>query len=92
MSIESYWVRTQHEGPGSNLDQCFFSFLSELLVIMAFLGDFVFQKLQNKHNLPLRQIAGRPSVQVGSARIGNWRVFFEFIDGDAYIVDYDDYH
>jgi proteic killer suppression protein len=23
---------------------------------------------------------------------GNWRVFFRFIDGDAYIVDYDDYH
>jgi len=23
---------------------------------------------------------------------GNWRVFFEFIEGDAYIVDYDDYH
>ncbi len=23
---------------------------------------------------------------------GNWRIFFEFIDGDAYIVDYDDSH
>ncbi|MBW1677321.1 MAG: type II toxin-antitoxin system RelE/ParE family toxin [Deltaproteobacteria bacterium] len=23
---------------------------------------------------------------------GNWRVFFEFFDGDAYAVDYDDYH
>jgi len=23
---------------------------------------------------------------------GNWRIFFEFIEGDAYIVDYDDYH
>lgn len=23
---------------------------------------------------------------------GNWRMFFEFINGDAYIVDYDDYH
>ena len=23
---------------------------------------------------------------------GNWRIFFEFIDGDADIVDYDDYH
>jgi proteic killer suppression protein len=23
---------------------------------------------------------------------GNWRVFFRFIDGDAYIVGYDDYH
>ena len=23
---------------------------------------------------------------------GNWRLFFEFRDGDAYIVDYGDYH
>lgn len=23
---------------------------------------------------------------------GNWRIFFEFIEGDAFIVDYDDYH
>jgi toxin HigB-1 len=23
---------------------------------------------------------------------GNWRIFFQFIDGDAYVVDYDDYH
>lgn len=23
---------------------------------------------------------------------GNWRVFLEFVNGDAYIVDYDDYH
>ncbi len=23
---------------------------------------------------------------------GNWRVTFQFVDGDAYIVDYKDYH
>ncbi|MCA1785504.1 MAG: type II toxin-antitoxin system RelE/ParE family toxin [Desulfobacteraceae bacterium] len=23
---------------------------------------------------------------------GNWRIFFQFIDGDVYVVDYDDYH
>jgi proteic killer suppression protein len=23
---------------------------------------------------------------------GNWRISFEFIEGDAYIVNYDDYH
>jgi proteic killer suppression protein len=31
---------------------------------------------------------GQYSVRVS----GNWRVIFEFEDGDAYIVDYDDYH
>jgi proteic killer suppression protein len=23
---------------------------------------------------------------------GNWRVTFEFIDGNAYVLDYEDYH
>jgi toxin HigB-1 len=23
---------------------------------------------------------------------GNWGIFFQFTDGDAYVVDYDDYH
>ena len=23
---------------------------------------------------------------------GNWRIFFAFVDGDAYVIDYDDYH
>ena len=35
-----------------------------------------------------RDKEGLYSVRVS----GNWRVFFEFRDGDAYIVDYDDYH
>jgi len=31
---------------------------------------------------------GRCSVRVN----GNWRVTFEFRDGHAYILDYEDYH
>ena len=23
---------------------------------------------------------------------GNWRITFEFIDGDAYVLNYEDYH
>ncbi|WP_240624361.1 type II toxin-antitoxin system RelE/ParE family toxin [Chromatocurvus halotolerans] len=23
---------------------------------------------------------------------GNWRLFFEFRDGNVYLLDYDDYH
>lgn len=33
-------------------------------------------------------LIGQLSVRVS----GNWRIFFKFIDGDAYIVNYDDYH
>lgn len=32
--------------------------------------------------------AGRWSIWVN----GNWRVTFEFRDGDVYILDYEDYH
>ena len=38
---------------------------------------------------PLKgQEKGRWSVWV----IGNWRVTFEFRDGQAYVLDYEDYH
>lgn len=38
---------------------------------------------------PLKgKLKGRWSVSVS----GNWRVTFEFRDGNAYILDYEDYH
>jgi toxin HigB-1 len=38
---------------------------------------------------PLRgQDAGRWSIWVN----GNWRVTFEFREGDVFILDYEDYH
>jgi proteic killer suppression protein len=32
--------------------------------------------------------SGRWSIWVN----GNWRLSFEFVDGDAYVLDYEDYH
>jgi proteic killer suppression protein len=40
----------------------------------------------------LHQLKGDKEGQYSVRVSGNWRVFFEFIDGDAYIVDYADYH
>jgi len=38
---------------------------------------------------PLKgRMAGRWSITVN----GNWRVTFEFRDGNAYVLDYEDYH
>lgn len=38
---------------------------------------------------PLKGIdKGRWSIMVN----GNWRITFEFINGDAYVLDYEDYH
>jgi proteic killer suppression protein len=40
----------------------------------------------------LHKLSGDKKGQYSVHVSGNWRVYFEFIDGDAYIVDYDDYH
>ena len=38
---------------------------------------------------PLKgELQGRWSISVN----GNWRVTFEFKDGNAYVLDYEDYH
>jgi proteic killer suppression protein len=34
------------------------------------------------------RVTGRWSIKVN----GNWRVTFEFREGNAYVVDYEDYH
>ena len=39
-------------------------------------------------NLGRGSLVGQYAVKVS----GNWRVFFEFVNGDAYVVDYDDYN
>ncbi len=39
------------------------------------------------HSLKGQQ-KGRWSIEVN----GNWRLTFEFEDGNAYVVDYEDYH
>lgn len=40
----------------------------------------------------LHKLSGDKKGQFSVRVSGNWRVFFEFIDGDAYVVDYDNYH
>ncbi len=40
----------------------------------------------------LHKLTGDKKGQYAVKVSGNWRVFFEFFDGDAYVVDYDDYH
>ena len=40
----------------------------------------------------LHQLIGDKKDQFSVEVSENWRVFFEFFNGDAYIVSYDDYH
>ena len=47
---------------------------------MNYPGSFLHQLSGDKEGLHAVKVSG------------NWRVFFRFFDGDAYDVDYDDYH
>jgi proteic killer suppression protein len=40
----------------------------------------------------LHKLAGDRKDQYVVKVSWNWRVFFEFINGNAYVVDYGDYH
>ena len=40
----------------------------------------------------LHQLSGDKKGQYAVKVSDNWRIFFEFIEGEAYVVDYDDYH
>ncbi len=47
---------------------------------------------QNYPGSALHKLSGDKKGLYAVKVSGNWRIFFEFIEGDAYIVDYDDYH
>ncbi|VEN74959.1 Endoribonuclease HigB [Candidatus Desulfarcum epimagneticum] len=40
----------------------------------------------------LHKLSGKLKNQFSVRVSKNWRIFFKFMDGDAYVVDYDDYH
>ena len=40
----------------------------------------------------LHQLKGRAKYRWSIWVSGNWRLTFEFRDGDVYILDYEDYH
>ena len=40
----------------------------------------------------LHKLVGDKKGQYAVRVSGNWRIFFEFVNGNTYIVDYGDYH
>ena len=46
----------------------------------------------NLPNWRLHPLKGRQSGRWSVTVNGNWRLTFEFRDGDAYVLDYEDYH
>ncbi|SHE23113.1 HigB toxin protein [methanotrophic endosymbiont of Bathymodiolus puteoserpentis (Logatchev)] len=59
---------------------------------LAFLDAAVFIEDMAKPGYNLHELIGNLKGRWSIVVSGNWRITFEFKDGDAYIVDYEDYH
>ncbi len=46
----------------------------------------------NKPGYRLHELKGKFKGYWAINVSGNWRIVFKFIDGDAYVVNYEDYH
>ena len=65
---------------------------SKLRLILGRLNASVTPKDMDLPGLHLHQLIGGRS-ETWSVRVsGNWRVTFRFIEGDAEVVNYEDYH
>ncbi|MBN2804426.1 MAG: type II toxin-antitoxin system RelE/ParE family toxin [Deltaproteobacteria bacterium] len=63
--------------------------LSRILDRLNAASDIIDMNYPGSH---LHKLSGKLKDQYSVRVSGNWRIFFEFENGDAYIVDYDDYH
>lgn len=69
-----------------------FKHRSRLRMQLAMLNAAAQVEDMNKPGWNLHQLKGR-STGFWSIKVsGNWRVTFRFAEGDAYIVNYEDYH
>ena len=65
---------------------------AKLRLILGRLNASVTPKDMDLPGLYLHQLSGRRS-EIWSVRVsGNWRCTFRFVEGDAEIVNYEDYH
>jgi len=65
---------------------------SKLRLILGRLNASVNAQDMNLPGLYLHSLKGDKAVSWSVRVSGNWRVTFRFIDGDAEIVNYEDYH
>jgi toxin HigB-1 len=66
--------------------------VQRLRILMAALDTSQSIRDMNIPGFRLHQVKGRRSGVWSVSVSGNWRVTFEFRDGQAYILDYEDYH
>jgi len=59
---------------------------------LAFLDAADSVEDMNKPGYRLHELVGKQKRRWAINVSGNWRITFEFVEGDAYIVNYEDYH
>jgi len=59
---------------------------------LAFLDAADSVEDMDKPGYRLHELAGKQKGRWSISVSGNWRVTFEFLEGDAHIVNYEDYH
>lgn len=63
-----------------------------LRLVLGRLNAATSAKDMDLHGLRLHQLSGQRRYTWSVTVSGNWRVTFRFEDGDAEVVDYEDYH
>lgn len=66
--------------------------VEKLRLQLAMLDVSVTVDDMNKPNWNLHELKGNRSNTFAISVSGNWRITFRFENGDAYIVNYEDYH
>jgi proteic killer suppression protein len=66
--------------------------VNKLKLILAMLNAADDVTDMNAPALKFHQLTGNRKGTYSVNVNGNWRVTFQFIDGNAYILDYEDYH
>ncbi|WP_298912466.1 type II toxin-antitoxin system RelE/ParE family toxin [uncultured Algimonas sp.] len=83
--LKQFWTRGRTQG----LQQTHVSRITEQMNALDVAVDVQDMNIPGYSLHPLSgRDKGRWSIRVNK----NWRLTFEFIDGDVYILDYEDYH
>lgn len=65
---------------------------NRLRMLLAALDTAQTIRDMNVPSFRLHPLKGRMKGRWAVSASGNWRLTFEFRDGDAYLIDYEDYH
>ena len=69
-----------------------FKHAKRLRLQLTILESAVCKEDLNRPGFNLHELKGEEKGRLAISVSGNWRLTFEFRDGDVYLLDYEDYH